>query len=201
MKLYYAPGTCSLSPHITLQEAGLPFTLELVDIYAKTTASGADFNAINAKGAVPVLELDSGERLTEGPAIVQYIADLKPESGLVAQAGTMERYHQLEWLNFITSDLHKGLGLLFAKDLSDEVKDTLKGKLTSKFALVDAQLQKTPYITGESFTVPDGYLFTVLRWCKFLGIDLSVYTAITRFMALMATRPAVQAAMKTEEIN
>jgi len=200
MKLFYSPGACSLSPHIALQETQQQYELVCVDLSKKLTEQGADYKAINIKGGVPAIQLESGEVLTEGPAIVQYIADQKPDAGLIAKPGTMERYRQQEALNFITSDLHKGIGTLFAGDLSDSAKTELKARLKSRFELVENQLKKQPYIAGQNYSVADGYLFTVLRWCTPLNIDLSDYPTIQAYQQKIAQRPAVQAAMKAEGI-
>ena len=199
MKLYFAPGACSLSPHIALLEAGLPF--EAVQVDGKTkklTKSGADFWAINPKGQVPVLELDDGDKLTEGPAIVQYIADQAPASGLMPKAGTKERYKLLEWLNFITSELHKGFTPLFYPNTPDDYKPIVKENLAKRFALIDKALAGKDYLLGTNFSVADGYLFTVLSWSKHVGIDLSSYANISAFMTRMAARPKVHQAMKDE---
>jgi glutathione S-transferase len=199
MKLYYSAGTCSLSPHIALIEAGLPFTLEKVDLATKITGSGADYKKVTVKGAVPALQLDNGEVLTEGAVITQYIADLKPASNLAPQAGSLARYRLQEWLNFIATEVHKGFSPLFNKDLDSNAKAQLKAKLEQKLAYVEAQLQKSAFIAGDHFTAADGYLFTVLRWSKGQGITLA--TATTQYMDKIAQRPAVQQAMKAEGIT
>lgn len=199
MKLYYSPGACSLSPHITLVESGLPFTLEKVDLGTKTTASGANYTSLVKKGAVPALQLDNGEVLTEGAIINQYIADLKPASNLVPQAGSFARYRLQEWLNFIASDLHKGIGSLFNKSFDDNARTAIKTKLQPKLDFVEAQLQQTPFIAGENFTAADAYLFTVLRWCSGLGISLGIATS--KYMEKVAQRPAVQKALQAEGIT
>lgn len=198
MKLYYSPGACSLSPHIALAEAGLPYTLEKVDLTTKTTATGANYTSLVSKGAVPALQLDNGEVLTEGAIINQYIADLKPASNLVPQAGSFARYRLQEWLNFIASDLHKGIGSLFNKAFDDNARAAIKTKLQPKLDFVDAQLQKTAFIAGDHFTAADAYLFTVLRWCK--GLNISLAAATTAYQEKIAQRPAVQTAMKAEGI-
>lgn len=199
MKLYFAPGACSLSPHIALREAGLTFDLEQVDLKSKKTKSGADYLAINDKGQVPVLQLDGGATLTEGPAIVQYIADQKPASGLAPVGGSLQRYQLMEWLNYITSELHKSIGALFSPATPDAYKTLLTGEqLPKKFAYVDGKLAGKQYITGDTFTVADAYLFTVLNWTNFLKIDLSAYGNIKAYMARVAGRPKVQEALKAE---
>jgi glutathione S-transferase len=174
MKLYFAPGACSLSPHIVLRESGTLFDLEQVDLKAKQTKSGADYLRINPKGQVPVLQLDNGETLTEGPAIVQYIADQKPTSGLVPAVGSLPRYRVQEWLNYITSELHKSLGALFNPATPADYKELVtKEQLPKKFAYVNLQLAGKQYLMGDAFSVADAYLFTVLNWANFLKIDLS----------------------------
>ena len=197
-KLYYSPGACSLSPHIALREAGLPFDLALASTKTKKLADGSDFYAINSKGYVPVLELADGQRLTEGPVIVQYIADQAPASGLAPAAGTMERYRLMEWLNFITTELHKGFSPLFNPAMPEEGKAVARTKLTERFTWLNGQLEGHEYLMGSTFTVADGYLFTVLNWPRMVGVDLSALTNLTAFSARVAARPAVQAALKAE---
>ena len=164
MKLYYFPGACSLSPHIVLLEAGLPFTLEKIDLKTKKTESGADYLTINSKGAVPALELDDGQVLTEGPAIVQYLADLKPESGLAPRAGTFERYQLMEILNYITSEVHKGFCPLFNPEAPADWKAGALEAPDKKFDWLSGFLGGKTFLLGETFTVADAYLFTVLSW-------------------------------------
>ncbi len=198
MKLYYSPGACSLSPHIVLREAGLAFTPVLANTKTHQLADGSDYYAINPKGYVPLLELDNGERLSEGPAIVQYIADQVPDKQLAAPAGTMARYRQMEWLNFITSELHKSFGPLFNKDFPDAGKDFMKKKLADRLAWVDGQLAGKSYLMGERFSVPDAYLFTVAGWGQYVGVDIKPLANLSAYMARVAARPAVQEAMKAE---
>ena len=198
MKLYYTPGACSLSPHIVLREAGLTFDLEQVDLASKRTKSGADYKAVNPKGAVPALQLDDGQILTEGPSIVQYLADRKPEAKLAPAAGTMERYRLQEWLHLLTSALHKAIGALFNPNLPDAWKTVLKDKLAVHFSLLSKTLEKQPYLMGQRFTIADAYLFNILSWTKHVGIDLGPYPVLTAFMSRVAARPAVQAALKAE---
>jgi glutathione S-transferase len=198
MKLYFSPGACSLSPHIVLREAGLTFDLEQVDLKTKKTKSGADFLAINPKGQVPVLKLDNGEQLTEGPAIVQYIADQKPASGLAPAAGTMARYHLIEWLNFVTSELHKGFVPLFAANTPEDYKPIVKESLGKKFALLDQHFANHKYLMGDAFTVADAYCFVVLNWTNFVKLDLTPYANLRSYMQRIATRPKVQEALKAE---
>ena len=197
-KLYYSPGACSLSPHIALREAGLPFDLVLASTKTHQLADGTDFYTINPKGSVPVLELADGQRLTEGPAIVQYIADQAPASQLAPAAGTMARYRLMEWLNFITSELHKGFSPLFNPAMPEEAKALARAKLTERLTWVDTQLEGKSFLLGETFTVADGYLFTVAGWGKYVGVDIAPMKTLSAFMGRVAARPAVQAALKAE---
>ncbi|MBL8311800.1 MAG: glutathione transferase GstA [Burkholderiales bacterium] len=198
MKLYYSNGACSLSPHIVLRESGLPFTLVRASTKTHALDDGTDYYTINPKGSVPLLELDNGERLTEGPAIVQYIADQAPGKNLAPANGTMARYRAQEWLNFITSDLHKGYSPLFNPKTPDDYKPVAREILMRKYAYVDAQLAGKQYLMGEQFSVPDAYLFTVTTWAKYVGLDLTAFDHLGAFMARMAARPAVQAALEAE---
>jgi glutathione S-transferase len=198
MKLYYSPGACSLSPHIVAREADLPLTLVRVDTKSKKTANGDDYWAINGKGYVPTLELDDGSRLTEGPAIVQYLADRVPQKQLAPAQGTMERYRLQEWLNFITSEIHKQFSPLFDPSTPDEVKAKLRDKLAGRFDWIVKQLSDRPYVMGSTFSVADAYLFTVLNWSKWTGIDLARWPVLQEYLARVAARPEVQAAMKEE---
>ncbi len=198
MKLYFAPGACSLSPHIVLEEAGIAAETEQVNNQEKTTKSGADYWRINPKGQVPALQLDSGEMLTEGPVIVQYLADQKPASGLVPPAGTIERYRVQEWLNFITSELHKSFGPIFRPTTPDAFKTISKENLGKRFDWLDKQLAGRQYLMGEKFTVADAYLFTVLRWTARIQIDLGQWPNLKAYVDRVAARPKVQAAMKAE---
>jgi glutathione S-transferase len=198
MKLYYNPGACSLSPHIALREAGLPFELVKVDMSSKKTDKGDDFTKISVKGQVPALQLDNGELLTEGSAIVQYVADQKPDLKLAPAAGTMARYRLAEWLNYVASEIHKGVGALFNSKYSDDTKQIMKDALNAKFDYLSAQLQKHPFLAGDNFTVADGYLFTCLSWTPYVGIDLAKWPTLASYVAKIAGRPAVQAALKAE---
>jgi glutathione S-transferase len=198
MKLYYSPGACSLSPHIVLLEAALPYTLEKVDLATKKTAAGVDYLTINSKGAVPALQLDDGKVLTEGPAIVQYLADKKPDSGLAPRAGTFERYQLMEMLNYITSEVHKGFSPLFNKEASHEWKAAAKSALGKKFDWLSAYLKGRSFLLGNAFTVADAYLFTVLNWPAHVGIDLSKWPVLADYHSRIAQRPKVQQAMKEE---
>jgi glutathione S-transferase len=198
MKLYFSPGACSLSPHIALLEAGLAFTTERVDLRKKLTASGADFTAINPKGSVPALELDDGSVLTEGPAIVQYIADQAPDKQLAPAAGTPDHYKEIEWLNFIGTELHKNFSPLFNPASSDDVKAGAFAMLTKRFGYVAAQLDGRDYLVGGRFSVADGYLFTVTNWASVVRFDLAPWPALQAFQQRIAARPAVRQAMGDE---
>jgi len=198
MKLYYASGACSLSPHIVLLEAGLKATLVKVDTKAHKTEDGGDYYAVNPKGYVPLLELDDGDRLSEGPAIVQYLADRNPASKLAPAAGSMERYHLQEWLNFITTELHKQFSPLFQPTTTTEYKETLKDKIGKRFDWVAEQLKGKDYLMGSTFTVADAYFFTMLTWTKHVGIDLARWPALTAYRARVAARPKVREAMISE---
>jgi glutathione S-transferase len=198
MKLYFAPGACSLSPHIVLEEAGLAVETEQVNNQEKKTKSGKDYCTVNPKGQVPALQLDNGEMLTEGPVIVQYLADQKPASGLVPAAGTIERYRVQEWLNFITSELHKSFGPIFRPTTPDAYKTISRENLGKRFDWLDKQLAGKQYLMGDKFTVADAYLFTVLRWSPRVEIDISKWSNLKAYVDRVAARPKVQAAMKAE---
>jgi glutathione S-transferase len=198
MKLYYAPGACSLSPHIALHEAGLAHDLVKVDLRAKKTENGDDFNAINPKGQVPALVLDNGELLTEGPVIVQAIADHAPGKHLAPAVGSKERYRLQEWLNFITTELHKNFSPLFNPTIPDEVKTFFKDRLMGKFKYIDGRLAGHDYLMGEQFTVADGYLLVMLRWADAHKMDLSGLKNLMAFKDRVTARPNVQAALKME---
>jgi glutathione S-transferase len=198
MKLYYSSGACSLSPHIVLLELGLPHTLEKMDFATRKTAKGVDYSTINSKGAVPTLELDDGRRLTEGPAIVQYLADLKPDSGLAPRAGSFARYQLMEILNYITSEVHKGFSPLFNSKISADWRAAALANLDKKFDWLSDFLQGKTFLIGNAFTVADAYLFTVLRWSGPVGIDLSKWPVLAAYHARIAQRPKVQQALKEE---
>jgi glutathione S-transferase len=198
MKLYYAPGACSLSPHIALLEAGLPHDLVKVDLRAKKLENGDDFLAVNPKGQVPALALESGELVTEGPIIVQMIAD-KAGKGLAPARDSAERYKLLEWLNYITTELHKNLGPMFSPVLKDDAKAFFKDRTMGKFKYLETALAGRDYLMGKQFTVADGYLFTMLMWATDrLGFDLSGMPNLTAYKARVAARPKVQEALKKE---
>jgi glutathione S-transferase len=198
MKLYYSPGACSLSPHIALREAGIPVELKKVDLGTKTIDGSGNFSTINPKGYVPAIELPNGELLTEGPAIVQYIADQNADSRLAPKAGTLERYRLAEWLNYITAELHKTFGPLFNKDASADIKAAATTNLGKRFDYVATKLAGKQYLLGDQFTVADGYLFTVLNWTKFVGLDLSKWPTLVDYVARVSARPKVQEALKAE---
>jgi glutathione S-transferase len=198
MKLYYSPGACSLSPHIVLLEAGLPFSMVKIDFKNKKTEGGVDYLTINSKGAVPALQLDDGRVLTEGPAIVQYLADQKPESGLAPRAGTFERYQLMEILNYITSEVHKGFSPLFNPSLSAEARDTTVTALIKKFDWLSGFLGDKSFLMGNTFTVADAYLFTVLNWTGHVKIDLGKWPVLAAFQARVGQRPKVLEALKAE---
>lgn len=198
MKLYYSPGACSLSPHIALHEAGLAFEPVLAPTKTHKLPDGTDFYTINPLGYVPVLELDNGARLREGPAIVQYIADQVPVKNLAPANGTLARYRLQEWLTFISTELHKTFSPLFNPAFNDEVKQVFRDKLASRFQWVDSQLIGNNYLMGETFTVADGYLFTVSRWTGVAKVDISGCGNVLAFQERMQARPGVQAALRTE---
>lgn len=198
MKLYYSPGACSLASHIALYETGLPFEIDRIIKTTKMTVGGEDFMQVNPKGYVPTIKLDDGSILTEGAAVLQYIADQKPGSGLAPKAGTMERYRLQEWLTFISSELHKTFSPFFNKDTTEEVKTNSRNHLTKRLGYVETQLANKPYLMGDHFTVADAYLFVVVNWSNIVGFDLSPFPKLKEYMARIAARPAVQAAMKAE---
>lgn len=198
MKLYFAPGACSLSPHIVLCELDLPHELVKVDLATHTTADGVDFNSINPKGYVPALVLDGGQLLTEGPAIVQYLAEQKPAKGLLPPAGSLERARVQEWLNFIGTELHKNFSPLFNPAASADWKAAAKATLERRFSFVDQALSDRDYLAGKDFSVADAYLFTVVNWTRFLHIELAPWPALAAFHQRVLNRPAVHAAMRAE---
>jgi len=201
MKLYYAPGACSMAPHIVATEAGLKLDLVKVDIPNKKTADGADFWAVNPKGYVPALQLDSGEVLTEVGVIIQYLADQKPEAGLIPAAGTFDRYRLQEWLNFIATDLHKQLSPLYNPRVNDDGKAALKERFVQRLGVVAQRLEAGPWLMGATYTVADPYLFTILRWTARFELDLEQWPSIVSFMSRMNERPAVKAALAAEGLS
>jgi len=198
MKLYYSPGACSLSPHIVAREAGIPIQLQKVNNKDKTIEGGGDFWQVNPRGYVPVLELDNGERLTEGPAIVQYLADQKPETGLAPKAGSFERYRLQEWLNFLTSEVHKQFSPLFRPNTPEDYKPIAKENLAKRFDYLDKHFAKNDYLMGKQFTVADAYLFVLTNWTKPTQIDLSKWPNLQKYNQRVAARPKVKEAMQAE---
>ena len=198
MRLFYTPGACSLAPHITLREAGLEFALEKVSLAKKTTASGSDYLQINPKGSVPALELEDGEILTEVAVIVQYIADCVPESGLIPQAGTMDRYRVMEWLNFISSEIHKTFGPFFNPKVADEWKALQFEALGKRFDYVSERLEGKAYLMDDGFSVADAYLFTTLSWTRYVNMDLGKWPVLIGFRDRVTKRPAIRDAMSAE---
>jgi glutathione S-transferase len=198
LKLYFSPGACSLVPHIALRESGTPFTLEKVDLATHRTRDGGDYYRINPKGQVPLLELDDGSRLTEGPVIVQYVADRSNNTALMPAAGTTERYRVMEWQNYVTAELHKAFHPLFSADFDIAAKQAYSTLLRKKFDWVNTQLEGRDFLTGSAFTGADAYLFVVTNWAKHVGLDLSDLVHLQRFVQRVAARPAVREAMKAE---
>jgi len=199
MKLYFSPGACSQCPHIVLHEAGIAHEAVQVNLKTHQLADGSDYYAINPRGYVPLLELDSGERLTENAALVQYIADLAPAKGLLPPAGSLARTRVQEWLAFVGSELHKGFGPLFNPAVPDEVKALFKKKLVDRFTWVDKQLAGKSYLMGESFSVADAYLFVITGWTGRMGVDIAGLENLAAHQARMKARPAVQAALQMEQ--
>ncbi len=199
MKLYYALGTCSLNPHIVLREAGLKFDLEKVDLGSHKTAKGADYYSINPKGYVPALELDNGQVLTENPAIVQYIADQKPEAKLAPANGTLERYRLQEWLGYIGTELHKVFGPLWNPNISEAEKKATHDKLKKRFEFIAKNLEGKQFLMGDHFSAPDAYVFVMLGWSQHLKVDLSAWPALKSYHERIAARPAVKAALEAEK--
>ena len=198
MKLFLKPGSCSLASHIVLEEIGRPYETEAVDLAKKVTASGADFWAINPKGYVPALLLDDGDLLTEGPAILQYLADQAPELNLAPANGSKARYQLQSWLTFIGTEIHKNFSPFFNPAATPEMKDVARGNLERRLAYVNDQLGGHDFLLDNTYSVADAYLFTVLGWAKYIKLDLSAWPNLTGFQARMASRPAVQRAMKAE---
>jgi len=198
MKLYYSPGACSLASHIALYETGLPFETDQIIKTTKMTVGGENFMHLNPKGYVPAIKLKDGSVLTEGAAVLQYIADQKPDSGLAPKAGTMERYRLQEWLTFISSEIHKSYSPFFNKDASEDTKNIARNNLNRRLPHVEIQLANKPYLMGNRFTVADAYLFVVVNWSKHVGFDLGPFPKIQEYLARIGARPAVQAALKAE---
>ncbi len=201
MKLFYAPGACSLSPHIVAAEAGIAVELVKVDLQTHRTAAGDDFFAINPKGYVPALQLDDGSVLTEGAAIVQYLADQRPQSGLAPPPGSMDRYRLQEWLAYIGSELHKSYSPLFNKTTAAETRAERAAYLQKRYGTVEARLKDSPWLVGTAFTAADTYLFTVTTWARLVKLDLSGFPHVLAFQTRVAMRPQVQAAMRAEGLS
>lgn len=198
MKLYYARGTCSLAPHIVLHELGMPFDTEAVNHREKKTASGGDYLAINPKGYVPTLQLDNGEYMSEAAVVLQYLADRRPELALIPAHGSMERYRLLEWLHFISTEVHKSFSPLFNPSVPEEYKSLARQKIVERLQFIDPVLASNEYLTGSRFTIADAYLFVVVRWAPAVGMDLGSVPHVAAFQQRTLQRPAVQAAMKSE---
>lgn len=198
MKLFYSSGACSLSPHIVAREAGIALELQKVDLKTKTIRAQGDYFAINPKGYVPALQLDSGELLTEGPVIVQYLADLKPQSGLAPPAGTLPRYRLQEMLGYINSELHKTYSSLYNPATPAETRSEREAYLRRRYGVIEKQLEGRKYLLGDSFTPADAYLFTVTNWAQMVKFDLAEFPHLRAYQERMAARPAVQAAMRAE---
>ncbi|MCC2971013.1 glutathione transferase GstA [Massilia sp. IC2-476] len=201
MKLYYAPGACSLASHIVLREAGLDFTLDKVDTNSKRTAEGKDFLTISPHGYVPALEIEPGLVLTEGPAILQLLADKAPGAQLAPGAGTLARYQLQSWLNFITSEIHKGFSPLFKPEMPAEAKALFVEQLGKRFDVLERHLAQNDYLVGERYSIADAYLYVTTNWAAYLGISLDRWTALNAFRARVAARPAVQAALAAEGLK
>lgn len=198
MRLYFAPGACSLAPHIVARDAGLAVDLVKVDLSTKTTDGDEDYLRINAKGAVPALALDNGAVLTEAAVVIQFLADLAPSSALLPPAGTFERYRALEWLNFIATELHKGFGPLWKSETPEAMRVIAKDNLAIRFSFLERHLARQDYLLGDSFSAPDAYAFTVLSWGEFMNIDLARWPRITAYLKHIAERPKVREALITE---
>ena len=200
MKLYYAPGVCSLAPHTILHEIGKPFEIEKVDIKAKKTETGIDYLTITKRGAVPLLQLDSGNTIREGVVILQYLADQNPDLNLAPKYGTMERYEVNQWLNFITTDLHKSFSVFFY-DGGDKAKKLYQDRLDRYFQLVAEELENQDYICGNDFTIADPYLYTMLTWGQKIGMDLKTWPSLIKYMNLMEHRPSIQKSLEAEGLK
>jgi glutathione S-transferase len=199
MKLYISPGACSLASHIALREAGLPFELVRVDTGVHKLKDGTDYYGINPKGYVPAIGLDDGQLLTEGAALLQYIGDQAPAKGLIPKAGTLERFRANEWLTFVSSEIHKGYSPLFNKDLKDDAKAVLRAKLEKRLESLDKHLATHKYLMGDTFTVADAYLYTVVSWSQGVGIDLARTRHLAEYRQRVADRPSVREALQNEK--
>lgn len=202
MKLYFTPGACSLVIRIILNEIGCDVQYESVDLRAKKTESGNDFLSINPKGSVPALTLNDGQILTENAVILQYLADTYPAAQLLPSVGNLQRYRVLEWLNFITTELHKGIGILFNPAITPNLRsDIFEPLILRKLTYIDQALSASTYVSGDSFTLPDAYLFVMLRWIDYFQIDRSVYKHLTRYQVNLQQRPAIQKALAQEKLQ
>jgi glutathione S-transferase len=197
MKLYYSPGACSLAPHIVARELGLKLDIEKVDLAAKKTERGADYLAINPKGYVPALQLDDGSVLTEASAVLQYLADCKPDAALIPAFGSAERYRVLEWVGFIATEIHKGFGPLWNPDTPDAYRAITVETLAKRFLYIESQLGQA-YLTGPQFTIADAYAFVTLSWADYHKVDLAPYAKLRAYLARVAARPGARAAMQAE---
>jgi glutathione S-transferase len=198
MELYYAPGACSLAPHIVARELGLPVTLQRVDLASRKTADGRDFVAVNPKGYVPALRLDDGEVLTEAAAILHYLVDKAPDAGLAPAHGTPGRYRFIEWLTFIATEIHKGFGPLWKPDTPEATRIATIERLNQRFEMLDRHFAERPSLMEQGFTAADAYLFTVVSWAQYLKVDLSAYPNLRTYLSRVSARPAVQAALRAE---
>ena len=198
MKLYYAPGACSQAVHILLHETGVDHESEMVDLRAKRTATGTDYLTVNPKGAVPALDIGHGEVLTENAAILQYLGDLSGDSTLLPPVGELRRYRVLEWLNFIATELHKGFGPLWNPASSEEAKQGARDMLAKKFDYAEQKLGAGPFVMGEQLTIPDPYLFVMLGWTGYHGIDVTRWPGLVAYASRMRERPAVQVVLRAE---
>lgn len=198
MQLYWFPGSCSLAPHIVLRAIGAEFDLVKVDLFTKALENGESYLTVNPRGALPALQMDNGEVLTEAAVIMQYLADLKPEAGLVAPAGSLERYRQQEWLNYLASDLHKAFSVLISPAAPDDFKAVIQGQLAERLARIDAHLQQEDYLSGGRFSIADCYLFVITNWAAYASVDLAPWPALNRYRDRIGGMAAVQAAMKAE---
>ena len=199
MKLYFSPGACSLAPHIALREAGLPFELVRVDTGAHKLKDGTDYYKINPKGYVPAIQLDDGQVMTEGAALLQYIGDQVPAKGLIPKAGSFERFRANEWLTYLSSEIHKGYSPLFNPNLKDDAKAVLRAKLETRLGLLDQHLASHKFLMGDAFTVADAYLYTLVSWSPGVGIELSKLKYLAEYRQHIADRPAVKEALQNEK--
>ncbi|HEV2321785.1 MAG TPA: glutathione transferase GstA [Gammaproteobacteria bacterium] len=199
MKLYFSPGACSLAPHIALREAGLPFELVRVDTGVHKLKDGTDYYKINPKGYVPAIQLDDGQVMTEGAALLQFIGDQVPAKGLIPKVGSFERFRANEWLTFVSSEIHKGYSPLFNAKLSDDAKAVLRAKLETRLELLDKHFATRKYLMGDAFTVADAYLYTLVSWSPHVGIELSKFKHLAEYRQRIADRPAVKEALQNEK--